>query len=125
MLFSDSVPGQAFTRCLDDGTLVISLALAEELNDIFRREKFNRYVSLELRERLLAAMVRDSELIEITEKIQACRDPKDDRILEPAVNGRASTIVTGDIDLLVLNPFRGIQIVTPAGLLKIIDESSP
>jgi len=104
---------------------VISLALAEELNDIFRREKFNRYVSLELRERLLAAMVRDSELIEITEKIQACRDPKDDRILEPAVNGRASTIVTGDIDLLVLNPFRGIQIVTPAGLLKIIDESSP
>ena len=34
-----------------------------------------------------------------------------------AVNGRADVIVTGDKDLLDLNPYRGIAIVTPAGYL--------
>lgn len=38
----------------------------------------------------------------------------DDKFLELAVNGRADPIITGDTDLLVLNPFRGIPIITPA-----------
>lgn len=44
---------------------------------------------------------------------------EDDQILELAVNGNATYIVTGDADLLVLNPFRGIEIVTPAEFLKL------
>ena len=48
---------------------------------------------------------------EIQEKIQACRDVKDDKFLELAVNGNADVIVTGDADLLVLNPFREIEII--------------
>jgi len=58
---------------------------------------------------LLAA----AELVTITERIVACRDPTDDRFLELAVNGHADFIVSGDADLPVLNPFRGIPIVTP------------
>jgi predicted nucleic acid-binding protein len=34
-------------------------------------------------------------------------------VLELAVDGQADLILTGDQDLLVLNPFRGIPIVTP------------
>ncbi len=45
--------------------------------------------------------------------IRACRDPKDDKFLEVAVHGRADAIVTGDEDLLVLHPLRGIAILTP------------
>ena len=48
---------------------------------------------------------------EIQEKIQACRDVKDDKFLELAVNGNADVVVTGDADLLVLNPFREIEII--------------
>nr|WP_294518875.1 putative toxin-antitoxin system toxin component, PIN family [uncultured Rhodopila sp.] len=44
----------------------------------------------------------------------ACRDPTDDKFLELAVNGRTDLILTGDADLLVLNPFRGIPILAPA-----------
>ena len=51
-----------------------------------------------------------------------CRDPKDDRILELAVNGNASFLVTGDDDLLTLNPFRGIQILVPSKLLELMRE---
>ena len=55
-----------------------------------------------------------AELVRITERIAACRDPTDDKFLELAANGRADLIVSGDTDLLALNPFRGIPIVTPA-----------
>ncbi len=44
----------------------------------------------------------------------ACRDPKDDKFLELAANGRADVIISGDADLLVLNPFRDIPILAPA-----------
>ncbi|MDE0374593.1 MAG: putative toxin-antitoxin system toxin component, PIN family, partial [bacterium] len=66
----------------------------------------------------LVALIRNSDLIKITESVQACRDPDDDRILELAVNGAAAYIVTGDSDLLVMNPFRGVAILTPAELLR-------
>ncbi len=59
-----------------------------------------------------------AELVAITEQIVACRDPTDDTFLELAVNGHADLIVTGDADLLVLNPFRNITIVTPAAVVK-------
>jgi predicted nucleic acid-binding protein len=50
--------------------------------------------------------------------IRACRDPKDDKFLEVAVHGRTDAIVTGDEDLLDLNPFRGVAILTPAEYLE-------
>ena len=60
--------------------------------------------------RMLAA----AEPVTISERIAACRDPTDDKFLELAVNGRADLIISGDADLLALNPFRDIAIVTPA-----------
>jgi len=40
-------------------------------------------------------------------------------ILCVAVCGKADFIISGDEDLLVLNPFRNIQIITPDSFLKI------
>ncbi len=125
LLFNTSVPGQAFTRSLEHGTILISQSLVEELNDVLGRDKFNGYVTHDERERFLESLIRESNLVEITESVQACRDPKDDRILESALSGNASHVVTGDNDLLVLNPFRGVQVVTPAKLLELLDERSP
>jgi putative PIN family toxin of toxin-antitoxin system len=58
-----------------------------------------------------------AEPVPIVERITACRDPSDDKFLELAVNGHADVIVTGDLDLLVLNPFRGIPIITPVAFV--------
>ena len=57
------------------------------------------------------------EIVEVVQQVRASRDPKDDRFLEVAVNGRADVVVTGDRDLLELNPFRGIAILTPAAFI--------
>jgi uncharacterized protein len=55
-----------------------------------------------------------AELVTITELVTGCRDPDDDKFLELAVNGRADVIVSGDDDLLALDTFRSIPIITPA-----------
>jgi len=72
------------------------------------RKKFNKYISWEERRIFLLKFISSSELVPITEKIQACRDEKDNKFLELAVSGNANIIVTGDRDLLVLNYFSGI-----------------
>ena len=43
----------------------------------------------------------------------ACRDPDDDRVLALALALPADVLVSGDEDLLVLHPWRGIPIVRP------------
>jgi predicted nucleic acid-binding protein len=56
-------------------------------------------------------------MIPITQRIAACRDPKDDKFLDAALNGEAHVILTGDQDLLELHPFHGIEILSPAEFL--------
>ena len=51
--------------------------------------------------------------------IRACRDPRDDKFLQVAVDGRANLILTGDLDLLALHPFAGVAIVSPAAYLEL------
>lgn len=84
-----------------------------ELADVLRRDKFNKYVAELDRQRFLAAYIREATLIEPGVTIQVCRDPDDDKFLELAVDGNAQAIVTGDVDLLTLNPFQGILILPP------------
>ena len=112
-----SPPGLALLLALSLGTLLMSKPQADELEDVLSRRKFDRYATVEERKRLLRDLIRDAELIEITQTVQACRDPKDAKILELAINGHADYVVSGDRDLLVMNPFRGIVIVRPAAFL--------
>ena len=117
-LIEESVPRRALGYALNRGVVLISAPLVTTLAGVLGRPKFDRYVTLHEREELVAAFVAGSRMVEIAERIRACRDPDDDAILELAVNGNAAFIITGDSDLLVLDPFRGIQIVTPAELLR-------
>ena len=119
LLLSDSVPAQALARALDSGTLLISSDFVRELASVLGRDKFDRYIVRDERDRFLEAIVRESELIDVTERVDVCRDPEDNCILELAVNGDAGVIVTGDRDLLVLNAFGGVRIVTAAGFLEL------
>jgi uncharacterized protein len=59
-----------------------------------------------------------AELVIIAERITPCRDPKDHKFLELVVNGHADVIISGDADLLGLNPFRGIPIIMPAAFAE-------
>ena len=116
-LLPRSIPRQAFDRALEHGTLLMSSATVPELNDVLRRPRFDPYVHEDERLEFLATLVRDAELVEVTAVVTDCRDPKDNKFLELALNGKATHIVRGDEDLLVLHPFRGIPVLTPQGFV--------
>ena len=65
----------------------------------------------------LATLVREAELVVVTDVVTDCRDPKDNKFLELALSGKATHIVSGDEDVLVLHPFRGVLILTPQAFL--------
>jgi putative PIN family toxin of toxin-antitoxin system len=88
-----------------------------ELRGVLRRPKFARYIPPGCVEPFLEQVFSLAIDVEIHAPIRACRDPRDDKFLEVAVHGRADAIVTGDADLLMLNPFRGIAILRPADYL--------
>lgn len=99
------------------GGLLKSMATEAQLLEVLARPHIAAVTLPSYREGLARLLAR-AEMVTITERIAACRDPTDDKFLELAVNGRADLIVTGDADLLALNPFRDITIVTPATFVQ-------
>lgn len=117
LLFEDSLPAQAFFFAARESEIIISSALVEEIQEVLNRPKFDRFMAKNHRENFILSLVETATLVEIRETVEVCRDPKDNMILEVAVSGNAEIIVTGDKDLLVLQPFRGIQILQPRSFL--------
>ena len=123
LLFDQSKPARASFAALHAGEVLVSADVIMELNNVLSREKFECYVTEEERERFLWSLLRETRLAEIREKVRACRAPKDDKFLELAVNGGADCIVSGDDDLLTLDPFKGIQILTPSAFLNALSRN--
>lgn len=118
LLTRNSKPEQALKKSQLSGQIIMSQAIWIELEQVIMRPKFDKYITVEERQRFLLDFFTVIEFIEITESISVCRDFKDDKLLELAVSGRAESIITGDQDLLILNPFRDIQIVTVQSFLE-------
>ena len=119
LLLEHSTSRRAFDRALNHGKLLLSFAVLRELNEVLSRKQFRKYVDEDDARRFLASLVREAEWVEVSAKITACRDPNDDKFLELAVSGLATHIVTGDQDLLALDPFQGISILTPHAFLEL------
>lgn len=113
VLLPRSVPRQAFDLACIQDLVLVSESMLDELNDVLRRSRFERYVSEEERLQFLTTFIRDATIVEVTEVITDCRDSKDNKFLEVAVSGNATHVISGDADLLVLHPFRGISVVIP------------
>ncbi len=78
----------------------------------FSIEKVNEY---------LETLENQSIFLEATTHFEICRDPNDNMILDLAFVAKADFIITGDEDLLTLNPFKATRIIKPSEYLKIID----
>jgi putative PIN family toxin of toxin-antitoxin system len=112
-----SLPAMALRLAEQRGRLLKSAATERQLLDVVARPYLAPLIAPSTQawfEKLLHA----AETITITERIIACRDPTDDKFLELAINGRADLIVSGDADLLALNPFRRIPILSPATFVQ-------
>jgi uncharacterized protein len=74
---------------LHAGDIIVSADVVAELNGVLGREKFRRYVTEEERERFLRSLLREAGLIEIEQKIRACRDPHPEQFLDALLKDRS------------------------------------
>lgn len=125
ILIKSSLPDLAFKAARKTGIILLSNDTSQELQEVLTRTKFDKYISLDVREEFLTKLKLEAEQIFISEIITECRDSKDNKFLEVAVNGNATHIITGDGDLLELHLFRGISILTPRQFLEVIGELQP
>jgi putative PIN family toxin of toxin-antitoxin system len=99
--------------------LIISQAVEDEYREVIFRPKFDRFVSVERRQRIFDIVVVAAGRVEPTEMVRECRDPKDDKYLALAAAGRADVIVSSDVrHLLQMHPWHGIPILSPADYLS-------
>ena len=88
-----------------------------ELAAVVLRPKFDRYAPVEDRQQFVRELAGIVELVQVLRQYHACRDAKDDKFLDVAVNGAANVLISGDPDLQVLDPFLGVRVVAPADWL--------
>lgn len=102
-----------------------SSALTDELGRVLRYPKFAARIAL--------YHVTPNELLhrylQLTEMVSpaplpkpVARDSDDDHVLACALAARARLIVSGDSDLIELEEYEGVVVVTPAEALRIITE---
>lgn len=118
VLLPHTVSRQVFDFVVLHGELLVSEEILAELNEVLARPKFRKYVSEKRRLEFFSALVRVAKIINVVDVITECRDKKDNKFLELAVSGEATHIITGDNGLLVLNPFRRIDIFSPSVFLN-------
>lgn len=117
LLVPKGVAGRAVDHALARGILLVSEETLGELVEVLGRPKFDPYLSQEDRRHFVELLGGVARMVPITRRLRACRDPKDDKFLDVALNGEAKAIITGDRALLELDPFHGVRIVGPADFL--------
>ena len=117
ILFPDSTPYFAVAKAIEMGQILMSEEVAQELNAVIARKKFDRYRPSGLRLWLLREHMSAVTFIPITQTTQICRDPRDNKFLDLALSGHADILLTGDADLLSLHPFHKTAILSPSDFL--------
>ena len=83
-----------------------------EIEDVLSRPKIKKLIGPQRLAIMLRFIHRKAMLVAPKRRIKACRDPNDDYLLEIAVEAKAPFLVSGDDDLLALDPFRSVRIVS-------------
>jgi putative PIN family toxin of toxin-antitoxin system len=118
-LSARSTPGLAVKKAFQEGRVVYSSATLQELIKKLSLPKFDRYVSMRNRVAFVQRFAFEAQQVEPQLIVQACRDPKDDMFLSLAVATQAYCIISGDSDLLDMEIFQNIPIVTAKAFLEL------
>ncbi len=112
-LIGKSLVGLSVSDAIIDNRVQILFSdeLFAELLEVLQRPKFKKYFSSVAIEQLIVLLYEKVEWVEIVKHFSDCRDGKDNFLLDLAVSGQANYLITGDEDLLMLNPFHGVEII--------------
>ena len=110
-VFFGGFPGR-IVKAVTEGKLdtFVSKLISEEYREIV--EGFKEKNSGKFNENLFENFLKTAKSVKPRKKIQICRDPDDDKFIECAVCAKALYIVSGDKDLLVLERYGDVEIIT-------------
>jgi putative PIN family toxin of toxin-antitoxin system len=114
LLKQGSVPERALLLARSEDTVCLSVAVEAEIRDVLSRPKFERYLPESRVLRILELITAAAIQVETINSVTDCRDTKDNKYLELALAADAEFIIASDNDLLALDPWRGIRIITPS-----------
>ena len=120
-LSSQGSPAKLVQKVLADHRLVFSQPTFDELRTRLYRPKFDRYISLETRERLLHDFNACAHWVDIGEPKSYSRDRDDDKFIETAIVAQAPYLVSGDNDLLAVPALPNLEIVSVQQALSIFE----
>jgi len=120
-LSPSGTPATLLDRLLQVGKLVYSATTFAELEGRIWLPKFDRYLPMDSRRRLLREVNACAFWVEVPSAIaerKFSRDVKDDAFIHAAMTAGASRLVTGDNDLLCLHPLGDLHILSPRDALE-------
>ena len=127
-LTANGAPAQLARRVLAECMPVLSEATFAELEARLWRLKFDRYLGMDLRQRILHDLDAAAFWVAILPGLAAqrwCRDPDDDHFIRAALAAQAPLLVSGDADLLEVPAIEGLRILTPPQALAAIEGETP
>ena len=116
-------PQRAIAAARAKGTIALSRAVFQEIAEVPSRPKFTRFLPDTRRFESLVFLTSKALWVEPNEPVRECRDLGNNKYLELAHAAHATVIVSGDKDLLVLDPWRGVRVLTPAQFLEGLGEA--
>lgn len=114
LLRRNSIPEQALLLARAHDTICLSAEVEAEIREVFTRPRFAKYLTPGRGQLILNVLTASALVVDPVVRVTDCRDRKDNKYLELASAAAATTLVSSDGDLLALDPWRGIRIVTPA-----------
>lgn len=100
--------------------IITTTQLVKEVEIVTSRPKLKKYFPKESVHELIELLDTIAEKVEISPKFFISRDPKDNFLLDLIEFPKANYLVTGDKDLLILNPFKSAKIITPQNFESIL-----
>ncbi len=126
-LSPQGAPAQVVDMVLNLGKLVLTDATFAELEARMWLPKFDRYLPIERRRRLLIDISASALWVEVPLEVaqrQFCRDASDDAFIHAALAAETERLVSGDADLVCLHPLENLHILSPRAVLDEWAESS-
>jgi uncharacterized protein len=112
------IPRRALIHAQTNDRLAMSATVAMEIRSVLRRPKFAHLLPPHRQSEFTGMLFTEVHWFEPTTQVFDCRDPKDNKYLELVLAANASALISSDMDLLSLHPWRGIPILRPAEYLQ-------
>lgn len=112
ILKPQSLPAQVYYHAAKHHLLLASDETVQELVEVLQRNKFDRFRKREERATALGFYLKLIEIVPVTQESKDCRDEKDNKFLSLALSASVDVLLSSDDDLLVLNPYKNVQILT-------------